>query len=306
MSLYRIRTVSELSGVSSATLRAWERRYGVPSPARTPSAYRLYSDADLALIIRMRDLVKNGMAAAEAARMVLSARDEHAPAASAAEIDPYAAATDRIIDATIRFDPEALEQEVAKTLSLGPAVTIYDRALGPTLHRVGDLWHDGKVTIAQEHLASQVIGSTLIHLLRLAQPESDRRIALACFADEDHVLGLYGVGLRFASWGFRTLLLGPRTPPSAIARVVEALEPEAVGLSATVMPPPPRARELVDAYADACRDTAWIVGGDASEAMREWIEARGGYTVGRDLPSARSLVERAIAERKRTASKKAH
>jgi DNA-binding transcriptional MerR regulator/methylmalonyl-CoA mutase cobalamin-binding subunit len=313
LSLYRIRTVSELTGVSSATLRAWERRYGVPAPSRTPSAYRLYSDEDVALIMRMRDLVKGGMAPAESARLLLSEPTEVArPAALAGpssvptvESDGFVAACDRIVDATRRFDPDALEEEVSKTLTLGPAVAIFERTIGPALTRIGDLWHNGTITVAQEHLASQVLGGTLIHLLRLAQPtDPTRRIALACFADEDHVLGLYGVGLRFASWGYRTLMLGARTPPPAIARVVDSLAPDVVGLSVTIAPSPPRARELVDAYADACRNTAWLVGGEAAEPMRAWIEERGGICVGRDLVGARQTIERAVATKRRRTPRK--
>ncbi|WP_281333072.1 MerR family transcriptional regulator [Polyangium sp. 6x1] len=306
MSLYRIRTVSELTGVSSATLRAWERRYGVPAPSRTPSAYRLYSEEDVALIVKMRDLVKAGMAPAESARLLLSEPATGAlptappPGAAPPETDPFVAARDRIVEATRRFDPDALEEEVAKTLTLGPAVTIFERTIGPALREIGDLWHAGAITVAQEHLASNVLGGTLIHLLRLAQPaDATRRIALACFADEDHVLGLYGVGLRFASWGFRTLMLGARTPPPAITRVVDSLAPDLIGLSVTIPPPASRARELVDAYADACRGAAWVIGGDGSEGMRALIEERGGICVGRDLAAARQTIERVVAAQKR-------
>lgn len=307
LSLYRIRTVSELTGVSSATLRAWERRYGVPAPSRTASAYRLYSEEDVALILRMRDLVKTGTAPAEAARAlhgepVIGSADSAGVTGHLAvvEKDPYVVATERIIDAVRRFDPDGLEEEVSRTLTLGPAVVIYDRTIGPALIQIGELWHAGAVTVAQEHLASNVLGATLVHLLRLAQPsDAVRRIVLACFADEEHVLGLYGAGLRFASWGYRTLMLGASTPPSAVARIVDALAPDAVGLSATTMVPPPRARELVDAYADACHSTTWIVGGDAAEPMRPWIEARGGLCIGRDLVGARQAIEKAVSTHKR-------
>ncbi len=154
---------------------------------------------------------------------------------------------------------------------------IFDRVIGPALRRIGDLWHEGVITVAQEHLASQVLLGTLIDLLRLSQPaDSSRRVALACFAEEDHVLGLYGAALRFASWGFKTMVIGARTPPSAIARVVESLDPDVIALSVTVVPAPSHGRELVDGYADACRSTPWIVGGAASASLRPWIEARGG------------------------------
>ncbi|WP_242516447.1 MerR family transcriptional regulator [Sorangium cellulosum] len=288
-----------MCGVSSATLRAWERRYGVPSPARTASAYRLYSEDDVAVIKKMRDYVNGGVAAAEAARMVLETAAAHAPAPAGGG-DAFAEASERIVGAVLRFDPDGLEAEVNRALSLGPAVTIFERALGPALERVGDLWHEGKITVAQEHLASQVLGATLLHFLRLAQPgEGGRRALLAAFAEEDHVLGLFGVGLRFCSWGFRSIVLGPRTPPAAIARAVEALAPDVVGLTVTVPPPPPRARELVDAYADACRDAVWIVGGAGAEALRPFLEARGGLVASTEITAARAQVESALHARRR-------
>jgi DNA-binding transcriptional MerR regulator/methylmalonyl-CoA mutase cobalamin-binding subunit len=299
VSAYRIRTVSQLTGVSTATLRAWERRYGVPTPARTASAYRLYGEGDVALIRRMSDLVKQGVAAAEAARSVLATSAREAPS-SPGELDPFASAGARIIDAAVRFDPDALELEAKRVLSLGPGLMICERVIGPAFRRIGELWHEGVITIAQEHLASQVILGTLIDLLRLSQPaDSSRRVALACFADEDHVLGLYGAALRFASWGFRTMIIGARTPPSAIARVVSSLDPDVVALSVTIPPASAHARELVDGYADACRNTPWVVGGDASEGLRAWIEARGGLIGNVDQQDLRRSLDRALAERRR-------
>lgn len=300
MSLYRISAVSELAGVSTATLRAWERRYGVPAPARTASAYRLYSDSDVQLIRRMRELVEGGMAPAEAARQLLAdAPTREEPAIEV--IDPYAAARDRIVEATVQFDPDALDLEVSRALALGPAVNIFDRTFGPALQRIGDLWHDGTVTIAQEHLASHVITGALSDVLRLAQPADDsRRVALACFAEEDHAVPLFGVALRFASWGFRTVMIGARTPPPAIGRVVDTLGVDVVALSTTVAPSPPRARELVDAYADACREVTWIVGGQAAESMRPWIEKRGGLVAAGPIAEIRKGIERALADRRKS------
>lgn len=249
----------------------------------------------------MRDLVKGGMAAAEAARTVLAEGSRTPPA----EIhddndDPFGDAADRIVDAVARFDPEGLEREVNRALGLGSAVTIFENTLAPAMREIGNLWHEGTLTVAQEHLASNHIGATVLHLLRLTQPVgSARRAALACFADEDHTLGLYGIGLWLTSWSFRTLLLGARTPPAAIARVVESLDPDIVALSTTMVPPAANARELIDAYADACRSTVWVVGGAGSQAMRPWIEGRGGIVAGEDLHEARKVIDRALRARKR-------
>jgi methanogenic corrinoid protein MtbC1 len=103
---------------------------------------------------------------------------------------------------------------------------------------------------------------------------------VACFADEDHALPLYGVAFGFIQWGLRPIVLGARTPPSAIRHAVESIQPALVGLSVTVTPPAYRARELVDAYAEACGAVPWIVGGPAAEDLRDFVEASGGMVVG--------------------------
>ena len=53
---YRIQTVAEMTGVPASTLRTWEQRYGFPTPDRTASAYRVYSDDDIREIMRVREL----------------------------------------------------------------------------------------------------------------------------------------------------------------------------------------------------------------------------------------------------------
>ncbi len=293
MSRYRIRAVAELTGVSTATLRAWERRYGVPTPSRTASAYRLYGDEDVALVAQMRDLVESGVAPAEAARAL---RDHAAGnVESPGEADAYQASCDRILDAVQRFDVESLRQEVTRSLTLGPAIAIFERALAPALRKVGDLWLEGQITVAQEHLLSNILLGRVHQLVELLQPvDASRRVALGCFETEDHVLGLYGVALHFAAWGYRSVFLGARTPPDAVARVVSTLEVDAVALSVTIQPGAAQARALVDAYADACRGTAWLVGGQGIGDMRRFIEARGGIIGDLAFPDIRRALDKAV------------
>lgn len=70
---FRINRVAETTGIPEATLRAWERRYQVPKPARTPSGYRLYSQQDVAQVRRMRELCEKGLAPGDAAKEILRA-----------------------------------------------------------------------------------------------------------------------------------------------------------------------------------------------------------------------------------------
>ena len=97
---YRIHAVAEMTGIPAATLRAWERRYGVPEPRRTESSYRVYSDADVELIRHVRELCEQGMAPSEAAKLVM-ADLERRKVPSANSADPFAHAAAAIVEAVV-------------------------------------------------------------------------------------------------------------------------------------------------------------------------------------------------------------
>lgn len=298
---YRIQAVSNMTGLSTATLRSWERRYGVPSPARTSSAYRLYGDDDVALLQRMRDLCKGGMSPAEAAEVVRDSFPRSAAPAAEGADDPLVAARDRIIDAARRFDPEGIEAEIRRSMLLGTGSVVFDQVVVPALRAVGQMWHDGELSVAHEHLLSEIVARHAREALNLVQPGPGSPTALlACFADEDHSMPLYIVAFHFARWGYRTVILGARTPPDALAEAVQAMHPDLVALSVSIPPAPERGAELVEGYAVGVGGTPWLVGGAGVNGMRERIEQAGGVVASDDPAALRSEVKRAMnASRKR-------
>ncbi len=301
-SKYRIQAVAEMTGIPSATLRAWERRYGVPSPMRTDSSYRLYSDTDIDVIRRLRELTESGMAPAEAARVVKKQAEVEAPVDAVA--DPFESAQETILDAVDRFDPTALEVAVRRMMFLGSAPMVFDRVLAPCMYTIGRRWHAGAISVGQEHMASEILGSAARDMLRLFQHDQDApMVLLACFADEEHALPIYGVAFRFAQWGYHPVILGARTPPAAIRHAVERLQPAVIGLSLTIPPPAHRARELCEEYAAACGSLPWVVGGRGAGELTEIIEECGGVSFGAEsVAMLRARVEGLIAKARRERS----
>ena len=294
---YRIQSVAEMTGVSAATLRAWERRYGIPAPRRTASAYRLYTDQDVELIKRVRELCDSGIAPSQAAQMVLASQGSREEF-NHLEVDTYELAVQKILAAVEKFDADMLEAAVKHALFLGSATALFEKVFGPALTQIGLRWHEDSLSVGQEHLAAEVIGNALRYLVRLSQPEVPEKTAvLACFADEEHAVPLYGVALRFTDWGFRTVVLGARTPPHAIRHAVAEVHPDIVGLSLTIVPPAYRVRELIDGYAEACGKTPWLVGGAGAEKVRDLVEARGGMLVPAERLKLKALLERLTTPR---------
>lgn len=276
---YRIQVVAERTGVPAATLRAWERRYGIPVPARTQSSYRLYSDRDIELVRLLNAHCEAGMSPAEAARM-LRERDETPAEPPATTDDVYDVLVRRMMDAVNRFDTHALETELSQVIALGSPTTVFERVVSPLQVQVGDRWHEGTLTTAQEHWVTETLESAMRALHRVVQPaEADRLVLLACFAEELHTLPLYGAAFRFSSWGYRAVVLGARTPPSALEAARVSLDPDLIGLSCTVPPPAEQAQRLVQAYAAACAPTPWAVGGRGSSPIRAHVEAAGGWVM---------------------------
>jgi DNA-binding transcriptional MerR regulator len=300
----RIQAVAVATGVPASTLRAWERRYGVPAPARTAAAYRLYEGDEIAEIERMRDLVSEGTKAARAAEVVIRERAERRGGAGAPDAErSRRLVIERILRATARLDADALDRELSMAAEMDDAAA-FDRVVGPALVRVGELWNAGEISLAHEHFISERVATYLHSRLRIATPSEVRgRVVLACFPDEDHGLALLAVALRFAVLGYRPTVLGPRTPPSAVGDAVRTLDPDLVGLSVTIPPAPRRGRALVEAYAKAIGDVPWIVGGAGVASLVPAITSAGGVVVIAPLSELHRVL-RSLSSARRPAKKR--
>lgn len=290
---YRIQAVSDMTSIPAPTLRAWERRYGVPTPGRTGKGYRLYSPRDVELVTRMRDLCDSGMSASDAARMVSepsSGRDQEETPPG----DPHQVVTQRIVDAVVAFDADRLDRELRVAQTMGAASSIFELIFAPAMREVGDRWHAGTLSVAQEHLASEALARSSRLLLALVQPTTAPRTAiLACWEDEQHVLPLYGIAFRMAQWGYRCVMLGACTPADALATAVGQVDPDLVGLSLTLSPPPAALETQARAYVEAAGDAHLVVGGVGAVDNAALLEDAGLDVHRGDLEALRRGLSRA-------------
>ena len=278
-----IGAVAELTGVPAPTLRAWERRYGIPSPGRSASGHRIYGNGDVDLVRRLRRLVDGGMPPRVAARRIQGGPPRTPEPPPTPVDDPYDVVVRRIVDAIDRFDPDTLESELRRGLVLGSTLAVYERVMVPVMRVLGERWsHDDPLSIAQEHLTTEVMRNVAQDLHRLARPEHPVGSAVvACVADEQHVLPLYAIAFRLAQRRIRAVVLGARTPPSVVGVAVRRLRPDLVALSTTVRPSDPD--RLLSAYGHSCGTTPWIIGGTGIRGFEQQVSAQGGRAIGPEL-----------------------
>jgi methanogenic corrinoid protein MtbC1 len=111
--------------------------------------------------------------------------------------------------------------------------TFYDEVLGPVAARVGDLWHAGQMSVAEEHLATTVNRAARLRAVAhfRARPSNGRSLLLACAPDEHHELGLLMAADVLELAGYSTTVLGARTPARDLAAMAAALAVDAAIVS---------------------------------------------------------------------------
>jgi DNA-binding transcriptional MerR regulator len=263
MSTLRIGELARRTSLSPEVLRAWERRYGLLRPARTPAGYRLYSEEDAERVLRMQELISSGIAAAEAARLAL---EDASPAAAAGDL------AGELREALDAFDEASAHRAFDRLLARLSVEAVLGEVVLPFLHELGVRWRRGEASVAQEHFASQFLRGRLLGLARGWDRGIGPRAVLACVPGEQHDLPLIVFGIALREHGCRITFLGADTPVAMLAKVAATLDPAAVVVSATQPEPlEAAAREL----AAAARDLPlWIGGAAATPELADRIRAR--------------------------------
>jgi DNA-binding transcriptional MerR regulator len=232
---YRIGELARRVGLSEHVLRAWERRYQLIQPTRTPSGYRLYSTADEHRIRQMRRLVEQGIAPAEAARTVVSTGSVQAGniALDAATARLVGASRRRLHTALLSMAEPQSQTVLDELLAVVPLETVIRHVLLPLLRELGDGWQDDQGTVAREHFATAIIGGRLASLARGWGQRSGPAALLACPSDERHDLALHMFGVLLARRGWSVNFLGADTPISAVVQAVAATQLDVVVLAAS-------------------------------------------------------------------------
>ncbi len=222
--LYRIHVAAQLVGVSENLLRAWERRYRVVEPRRSPKGYRGYTPGDVELLRRVRQLTQEGVAIGDVVpllprlrREVREGLPERVPAPRADASGRAEQWVDALLAAVAESSQQKIDAVLDEALAALPALQVHEAVMMPAEREVGDRWHRGELSVAQEHLLSNAVRERLVTLVHGAPRPTGRHAICACFPEEQHELGLLGAALRFRHEGWRVTYLGARVPLEHLA-----------------------------------------------------------------------------------------
>jgi DNA-binding transcriptional MerR regulator len=219
---WRIKEFAAIVGVPEATLRAWERRYELLIPERTPGGFRLYTRADERRIRSMQAHMARGLAPAQAAALALteSAVQIAAPTSPGELVGA-------LLAATIAFDATRFDALLDAAFAHGHLPGIRDVVL-PFLVEIGLGWERAEIKVGHEHFTSHLIERRLFTLAQGWETGGGPLAVLACPSGERHTLGLVCFGLVLADRGWRIAYLGADTPIDQISDMGASMDPDAV------------------------------------------------------------------------------
>ncbi len=245
--IYNTRAVVQRTGVPADTFRAWERRYGLPNPTRTPGNQRLYTERDIATIAWLRDQTNGGMTISQAI-MLFNSTDSPkrlqgpsgekvngvTPRTGAASASPYEELRDRLVDALVSLDGMTADRIVEESLAMTNVETVCLHVLQASLISIGDRWQHGSANIAMEHFAASYVQRKFGALFNQSNPDEGRGpIVAACPEGEQHDIGLLLNCVFLSRRGYKIVYLGANLPLDDLAQTVERVQPPLVILSAT-------------------------------------------------------------------------
>jgi len=267
-----IKRASELTGVPEATLRIWERRYGIGATRRSDAGYRIYDTDAIFAITQMQRLLDQGWSAQLAATEVLAKK---VPAV-ATTTSSTAVRTDtlsnelrtRFFQAIEALDSQLLTRILDEAFASGSFEFVVDHWLTPTLSELGRRWTAGETDIASEHFASHSIMRRLGNAYESAGQSNDGpRLVIGAPSGSKHEMGALAFAVAMRRKGFHVVFLGIDVPADSWVEACRRHKAQAVAISVPMPSDIASAQKCIDALRLDNSETTIIVGGGSAHAV---------------------------------------
>ena len=274
---YTIRYVSQRTGLTPHVIRAWEKRYRAVVPHRSPKNRRLYSEDDvqrLHLLKRITDIghTISQVAQLDSTELLDLVQRENSIDTRTRENDgrplQQTAGNDYLkacLSAVLNLDPVSLEHACDQAAIDLTRPALLKAVIVPLFEEIGNLWRNGSLKIANEHMATSVTRTFLLNMLRSTEISySAPGIVIATTVGQWHDVGALAVALTAAENGWRPVYYGPNLPAEEIAAVTKQSGARAVAISIThLLDQHPLIDELRKLRRYVGKDVALFVGGRA-------------------------------------------
>jgi DNA-binding transcriptional MerR regulator len=303
--IFNIKAVIQETGIAADTLRAWERRYGLPRPQRTPGGHRLYSRRDIELVRWLVARQREGLTISSAVEMWHRLREQGGePLATRgapgglAQIDGPGQMLDGLreqwLAACRNFDEAQADDVLAQAFALYPPEMVCLRLLRAGLAQLGEEWYQARATVQQEHFASELAMRHLERMMAVLPPAAGPvRLIVAAPPEEEHVFPLLTLAVLLRRRGWGLLYLGARGPLENLEATLRATGARMVVSGAQQLVTAARLLELGDTLAGLGVRLAYA--GGVFVRQPSLVARIQGHYLGDELEGAPLAVEQALS-----------
>jgi DNA-binding transcriptional MerR regulator len=230
-----VAAVARRLGIAPATLRTWDRRYGVGPSGHATGRHRRYAGQDVARLELMQRALVRGASPAEAARYALAEtpvdRADLDNGARALRLPGAGRLAKGFGRAVLAMDSVAAQRLLAEAIEGSGVPRVWDDVIRPVLGALGRRWGGAGSSTELEHLLYECVHAALIRATPLvSRPRNPRPVLLAGAPGEQHTLALYGLMATLAHRGVGTRMLGANVPAAALAGAIRRTSPAVVVL----------------------------------------------------------------------------
>jgi DNA-binding transcriptional MerR regulator len=269
-----IAAAARQTGITAATLRKWEARYGFPVPVRTTGDHRVFHASDVDALFEVSRRMAAGQRAGAAILAVMQGFQDAPPQVTHGTIS-LSKEADYALNLLLQSDLQSLEEwMIGRFVIDGAAAFCRDFAI-PLIKAVGSWWQQGLLPIFAEHLFSSTLHKVLLQprANALTGKRPAPLVLLASPAGEQHTLALVLLKAVLDEANISTVFLLGGLPASEIAAAAKAFNVQIVALSASVVCPPKfLAVELRDLRAQLEGSVELWVGGAGTQRISSRID----------------------------------
>jgi MerR family transcriptional regulator, light-induced transcriptional regulator len=236
---YRIKTVASLTGLSAHVIRKWEERYHLLHPSRSLNSYRMYSEDDIQLLLFVKTLLAQGESIgqlAQAGEQELKQLMQQTPIDLSGIQPAFHNQTTAIIQAARTQDHDRIARIITGWIGQLSLEAFLETVFFPLLRLIGELWHQGGLSISGEHSISQVIRRHLIRALQAGDRPTLNQALIACLPGEHHEIPALSISLLLQNRGWQITYLGPSVSFDVLRPALRRHRPTLMILSCMIEP----------------------------------------------------------------------
>ncbi|HET6595433.1 MAG TPA: B12-binding domain-containing protein [Anaerolineales bacterium] len=316
---FNLKVVLKETGIAADTLRAWERRYGLPMPQRSAGGHRLYSQRDIETIKWLMKRQEDGLSISRAVDLwneqIASGTDPLADLAqtgSASTMPVLLTSPDTTLDtlraqwveACLNFSESTAEQVLNQAFSIFPVEAVCIEVLQRGMFEIGERWYENRATVQQEHFASALATRRLDALLIASPaPTREQTVLVGSPPNEWHTLTSLLLSLLLRRRGWKVIYLGANVPAEQFTNTVKDIGAELVVLVAQQLITAATLQHTAQVLSSQAAPVAF--GGRIFNTHPSMHASISGYYLGQDLLIALDQIETLLSKKLRLPQPKA-